>query len=122
MRNLYIDPATGDITTTVQGNLRLTTTLSEYVSQKIENNLKTFKEEWFLNPDLGLPYFNRILIKNADLDDINTLFSAEISKITEVEEIISFETDYDNVKRKYFITYQVRITGETDPLEGEVTI
>ena len=40
MKNLYIDPDTNDITLS-NYNLRVTTTITEFLSQKIENVLKT---------------------------------------------------------------------------------
>lgn len=122
MKNLYLDPATKDLTIGTDGNYRFTENLSEYVSQKIENNLQTYQNEWFLNPTLGLPYFDRILIKNADLDDVNTLLQAEILKIAEVERILEFDVEFDSVNRIYTVTFSVKITGETEPLEGEVTL
>ena len=82
-RSLYIDPVTKDITTE-NFNLRFTKTLTEYTSQKIESKLKTFLGEWFLDRDLGLPYFQRIFKKKADLDYIDSIFRAEINSLPEV--------------------------------------
>lgn len=123
-RSLYIDPATRDIATE-NFNLRFTKTLTEYTSQKIESKLKTFLDEWFLDRDIGLPYFQRIFKKKADLDDIDSIFRTEINSLDEVVEILEFTTDYNNALRKYSVTFKAKIqdpeTGETGET-GLITI
>ena len=122
--NMYLDPVTGDVTTK-NFNLRLTETLTEYVSQKIENKLKTFLNEWYLDRDIGLPYYQRIFTKQADIDDVNSIFRSEINSLDEVVEIIEFEVDYNNTLRKYSIAFNAKIedpeTGETGET-GLITI
>jgi hypothetical protein len=86
MRNLYLAQDTHDLVVTDAHNLRFTTTLTEYVSQKIENALS---------------------IKNADLDDVNNIFLVVITGIPEVVEVLEFETDYDNSIRKYTVNFKV---------------
>ena len=56
MKNLYIDPDTNDIALSAY-NLRVTKNTTEFLSQKIENVLKTIAGEVFANEFLGLPYF-----------------------------------------------------------------
>lgn len=123
-KSLYLDPITQDITTK-NFNLRFTATLTEYVSQKIENKVKTFLNEWFLDRDIGLPYYQRIFKKKADLDDIDSIFRAEINSLDEVVEILEFEATYNNALRKYNITFNAKIedpdTGETGET-GLITI
>lgn len=116
-----MDPATYDIVKDDNFQLRFTATLTEYVAQKIENLLSTFQNEWFLDRSLGLPYYDRILIKNADLDDVDNLFQSTITGVTEVEELLEYESDFDTSQRKYTVTFKALLTnGET--AEGSVTI
>jgi hypothetical protein len=68
----------------------MTINIVEYVAQKIENTLKTFKNEWFLNPDIGIPFYDRVLIKQADLNDVNSIFQKAVLDIPEVSELLKF--------------------------------
>lgn len=118
-KNLYLDPDTNDITT-VNFNLRLTKNLTEFVSQKLENRLKTFQGEWFVDRTIGLPYYQRILKKKADVDDINSLYRAEINSVEEVVEIIEFTPDYNEALRKYSLTFKAKIKDpDTDEIQEE---
>jgi len=122
MKNLFLDSLNYDLTLTTDFNLRFTSNLTEFVSQKIENVLSTFQGEWFLDVDLGIPYFDRILIKKADLDDVNNIFLIAITSISEVQEVIEFNTTFDGATRKYTVTFKVRAEDVDAPIEGEVTI
>ncbi len=125
MKNLYLDASTYDLVVGTDFNLRFTENLTEYVSQKIENVLSTFKNEWFLDRDIGIPYYDRVLIKNADLNDINNIFLIAITGIAEVQEVIEFSTDYDGSERKYTVSFKVLAVdpaaGE-EIVEGEVSV
>lgn len=123
MVNLFLAPETYDLSLTSAKNLRLTADMGEFLSQKIETVLKTFSGEWFLNPDLGIPYFDKILIKQADLDDINSIFKSAVQNIEEVDEVLSFETDFNAGTRTYEVTFKVRaVSGETSQGTSEVTV
>lgn len=118
MKNYFLDPNTNDVVLTDAKNLRFTTTLTEYTAQKIKNVLSLFSGEWFLNTGLGIPWFDRILIKNADLNDVNNLFQSEILNIAEVKEIVEFNTNFNNTIREYSVDFKViaedLITGEVE--------
>lgn len=117
--NLYLDPTTKDIQVDSNFNLQLTDTAGEHLSQKIENQLATFKGEWFLNPELGIPYYQSILKKQANIDEVNNIFLAALLSIDEVEEVLSFTVDYDNSTRDYSLDFTVKtVSGET--IEGSV--
>ena len=120
MKNLYLDPATYDLINDAY-NLRLTETYVEYVSQKIENVLKTYKNEWFLDPDLGIPYFDRILIKQADVDDVNGIFLIAITEIDEIVEVISLNTNFDSQLRLYTVAFEAKM-AEEEIIQGEVIV
>jgi len=122
-KNLYLDVNTKDLTIGDNDNLRFTENNVEFVAQKIENRLLFFLGEWYLNPDLGIPYLDNvdrrdksknIFVKNPDLNMVNSIFINEVFDIDEIEEIEKFETEFDTSLRKYTITWSVKITtGET---------
>jgi len=119
MKSLYLDPITKDLAITSTGNLRFTQTDTEYVAQKIETKLSFFIGEWWLNVDLGIPYYEQILVKNPDLNIVNGLFIRELNSIPEIVEIVSFNASFDTSARKYSANFEVRIeSGEI--IEGSV--
>jgi len=120
-KNLYLDETTKDLTLTADKNLRLTSTLTEFVSQKIENLLSYFYGEWFLNFEGGIPYFEKIFTKNPDLNLINTILLRQIKLIDEIIEIIKFETVYDSALRTFSVEFNVKANdGKT--VEGTYSI
>jgi hypothetical protein len=123
MKNLYLNTLEYDLTVE-DFNLKLTSTLTEYVGQKIENTLSTFNGEWFLNFELGIPYYSRILIKNADLSDVNNILLTAIAGINEVQEILEFDTTFDGTERKYTVEFKVVASDgiEEETIEGTVPV
>ena len=122
MRTLLLDVDTNDLVVGTDRNLAFTTGLVDFYAQKITNVLQTFAGEWFLDETIGLPYFETIMKKGADLDDVNAIFQAEILDIDGVEEILKFETNYDESLRKYELEFAVRVVDTEDVVSGEVTI
>jgi hypothetical protein len=119
--DIYLDSTNKDIE--VQNlDLRLTTTQTEFIAQKIETVLLTFLREWWLNRTLGLPWFESILIKNPNIDLVNSLIQNEVLEIEEVIEIVDYENTYENDIRKMTISMAVKgSTGEIIEV-SEVTL
>lgn len=120
-KNLYLDTATYDLTLT-NFQLRLTTTLTEYMAQKIENVLSTFAGEWFLDEDIGLPYFDRILVKGPNLGDVRNIFLVAITDIPEVEEVIEFDTTFTASTRSYTVSFKVKVKDLDTPVESTISV
>lgn len=85
------------------------------VAQAIECRLKTFLGEWFLDEELGIPFFTEVFIKTDDKSKIDLIFQKEILKIKNVERIEQFESEIDGETREYKITtLDVKVSsGET---------
>jgi hypothetical protein len=120
-KNLYLDETTKDLTLTINKNLKLTSTLTEFVSQKIENLLSYFYEEWFLNYEGGIPYFEKIFTKNPDLNLVNTILLRQIKTIDEIIEIIKFETTFDTSTRTFLGEYEVK-ASDGEIVEGTFSL
>ena len=119
-RNFYIDPETKDLVID-NFNLKLTSTLGEHLAQKIENQLKTFRGEWFLNQSIGIPYYQDILKKQVNIDTVTSIFRNAILNVEGVDRIIDLSVLLDTAEREYNLTFKVKAdTGEET--EGEVTI
>jgi hypothetical protein len=120
-RNLYLDSTTGDLALS-NFQLRLTSTLTEYMAQKIENVLMTFAGEWFLDYTIGIPYFDRVLIKTANINSVRNIFLIAITDIPEVEKVLEFVVDYVSTTREYSISFKIKARNLTDPVENTILI
>ena len=120
MKSLYIDPITKDLVLNNKNNLRFTTTTAEYTAQKVENKMLFFKGEWWLNVNLGIPYYTDILKKNPNLNLVQSILKSEILSMKGVLELLTFELDIDNSERVLYVNYRIRT--ETDIVEGRVIL
>lgn len=84
------------------------TTPEQYVTQKIKLILQGFQGEWFLDANMGIPYYTEILGKNKSLSNIEAIFIREITAIPEVLEILDFTMDLDTTERNLSISVEVR--------------
>jgi hypothetical protein len=85
---------------------------SIYVANKIRIALRTFHNEWFLNINAGLPYYEDILIKNPNLDFVSDLYQSEILSISEVDSLDEFTLSL-NATRQLDIFFIAILTDGT---------
>lgn len=71
-------------------DLKLTTE-QEIVSQRLKQALLIFKGEWFLNVEIGIPYYESILGEKNSLQTIKAIFIETIEKVKGVKELMKFE-------------------------------
>jgi len=125
--NFYLDQTTKDLVLDENNNIRMTVNNSEFVSQKIENEILFIRGEYFLDRTRGIPYWNiedndrddptkNILTKNPDLSYINNIFFLTISGVEGVKEIIKLDLDFDSTTRTLTLTYEIKIT------DGEIIL
>lgn len=104
MRDLKLEQE-GDLMIS-EFDLKLTTN-SEIVEQRIRQALLTFRGEWFLNTELGLPYYENILAEKNSLQAIKAIFVDAIGKVEGVKELTKFEIKYDNDSRALAINFNL---------------
>lgn len=80
---------------------------TEIVKQRLKQALLTFKGEWFLNVDLGIPYYESILGEKNSLQAIRSIFISSIGKVEGVREITEFELKYNDDTRLVSIIFSV---------------
>lgn len=74
----------------------------EEILQRIKMRLRFFKDEWFLNFEHGLPYFQDILgTKNLDFNIVESILREQILSVQGVKEIVESSIDYDTNKRQF---------------------
>lgn len=79
----------------------------EQVAQQIKCRLKFWLGEWFLDISKGVPYLDSILIKNANLQQIRSIFRTQISGIEGVSKVDSLTLSWDRKTRVLTVEYEV---------------
>lgn len=78
------------------------------VRQFVLRRLRMFLGEWFLDETLGVPYHDRIFVKNPDPDLIGSELKKCIIQTPGVVELTSFSYDYDSLARTFAVTFEAR--------------
>lgn len=81
---------------------------SQITAQRIKQRLVVFRGEWFLDNDLGLPYFDEILGKNKSTSRIEAIYINAIQEIEEVAEILALSVTQDTQSRILTVNFRVR--------------
>jgi hypothetical protein len=82
----------------------------EALRQRLRTRLLTFRNEWFLDPNVGIPYYRDVFIKDPELGALNAAFSKEILDTTGVQALNAISFDLDTSTRQLSVTFTV--TGE----------
>lgn len=115
MKDLAIDPGTGDLVRTVDGfGETLTVADDDWTAQKISIKLHWFKGEYYLDKTLGLPYIPADGEPEADQATLDTDIQAAIMSVTTVQEITAFSSTFNSSTREYHATFTAQLkTGST---------
>lgn len=102
--------------------LRMTSTLTEYVAQKLQIKFRFFLGEWYLDTSKGIPYLTKILGKNIDIAFVESIYKSAILSLDEVEELRSFSLEIDAVTRTLTVTFSVKLvdSDSTETITIEV--
>lgn len=80
---------------------------AERVAQQIVIQLRFWYGEWFLDTSDGVPYLERVLVKNPNLNHIRQIFREAIEKVPDVKKVNYVDLDFDEVQRGLMVSYQV---------------
>ncbi|MCY6395077.1 hypothetical protein [Actinobacillus pleuropneumoniae] len=83
-------------------------------AQQIKIALLTFAEEWFLDNTVGLPYFNDILVKNAERSKVENVFRKAILSVENVLSVKAISLFLDRKNRMLSVHF------EADTSEGVI--
>lgn len=87
------------------------------VAQRVKRALLLFKGEYFLDSEIGMPYYNDILGTKNSLDTIQAIFINAIREVRGVADIKEFNIAFDNANRTLTINITIK-----DNLDNEVEI
>jgi hypothetical protein len=93
----------------VDGELPLVTGIEE-LRQLVGQVLRSFLGDWFLDYEIGLPYFQTIFQKATSISDIEGIFLDRISGIPGILDISKFDIEYDPETRLLNIVFTSRTT------------
>lgn len=101
------------------GDMVLDSGASSIVSD-VRARLNTFRGEWFLDQEIGIPYFDDVLVKRPNLPAIRAIFRDAMLETPGIAEIVSMAFDYDGAQRRMTLKFRAATdTGElvTDAVE-----
>ena len=88
--------------------------LLEETAQRLKLKLTTFLGTWFLDPRVGMPYYENVFIKNPRLSVLEAMFTEAIVSDEQVDFLNSLDLDFDNSTRKLSVVFQAVL------LDGQV--
>lgn len=97
----------------VSGDLTLTTTKTEIAGQTVGITLNTFRGEWFLNTNFGIPYLQEIIGVAKKKEIVDRIFLSAIANNIYVDDINSYTSSYDRNERFYSMTATITVGEET---------
>lgn len=113
----------------VDGDLDLTNsqmtfiTGAEAVKQKLLIGLRTFLGEWFLDTRVGLPWYERILVKSPNQADIAVIFKRAILSCDGVASVKNLVVSMDNKTRKLSVSFTaISVTGDVIPVKDAFVV
>lgn len=88
----------------------------DLIRQRLKQRLLTIIGEWFLDGDIGLPWFDELAQKGVSDARVSALVLRAISETEGVQEVVSFDLDLNRRTRRLVINFRV-----ISP-EGEIPI
>jgi len=106
----------GDLNITENGDILLT----ESVRQAIRIRLLWFFSEWRFAPELGVPWFEDILIKNPNMNRIRRIIRNEVMSVDEVRDVRNLNIDLGAQNRRAVIRFEAVTSEEIYREEVEI--
>lgn len=98
------DPFDGDIQVT-DNSLTLTEGV-ERIRQHLQVRFRLFFGEWFLNTELGVPWFRDVLVKNPAFVVVHEVLKGVVLDTPGVLELERFAFEYDNTIRAMSLDFR----------------
>ena len=83
---------------------------AERIAQQIKISLQFWLGEWFLNDTLGVPYLERICVKNPNVQHIRQIFRNTIQNVNGVTAVNALDLSVDAAQRVLTVTYTATTT------------
>ncbi|MEW5804667.1 MAG: hypothetical protein AB1847_21465 [bacterium] len=103
MSDLALD-TDGDLL--ISGSDLVLTTGVDAIRQHLSQRLKTFYGEWFLNAEIGIPYFQQVLRKNPDPAILDSIFKREVINTQGILRLTEFSLDLNAGTRELTLSFK----------------
>ncbi len=97
-----------DLSLTEDGDIILT----QSVPQAVTTRLNWWSKEWRFIPQFGIPYLEKVFVKNPNLNIIRSEFRKAINSVDEVTESEVTVLSFDKKTRKCKFDYKVKSEKE----------
>lgn len=94
----------GDLVLTSDSNPQGT----NFVLQNVCQRLRFFLGNWFMNTGAGVPWFQQILVKNADQGKIDAILRNCILGTPGVAAMTSYSSQADRLQRRFTVRFAIR--------------
>ncbi len=111
MSDLKLDPQTHDLDLS-SGGLELVTG-DDAVVQKLSIRYQFFRGEWFLDQQVGIPYWTDIFIKNPNIANVNSIMRQTALSTPGIDELSEFTSTLDPNTRGLAISFSAPRDDET---------
>ena len=106
MKDLALDKTTHDLIYT--GTDLLMVDELDQVEQSLKERLLFYRQEWFLDTTIGIPFYDEVLVKNPNIPNIENIIKAEIMDTPGALELLSFKSEFDSQSRSYSVSFSLR--------------
>ena len=79
---------------------------AERIAQQVCITLKFWLSEWFLNKNDGVPYLERIMVKNPNMSHIRQILRDKIMSVDGVDSVSALNLFLDKENRALSVTYE----------------
>ena len=111
--SLALDDKNHDLFLDANGQLAFYIDTVNRVRQAIRCRLQTVQGEWYQNPDIGVPFFGEVTVKNPNLVTLKHLFTSVIAGVDGVKTVDSIDLSFSQGTRVLYITFAVTATDGT---------
>jgi hypothetical protein len=92
----------------------------DLIRQRLKQRLLTILGEWFLNDQIGLPWFAEFSQKGVDDDRVRALIMKTIAETEGVGQIVEFDLSLNRRSRGLSVNF--RVTSPAGEIPLEITI
>ena len=82
----------------------------EYTAQRIRTRLQLFLGEWVFDTSQGVPWFEQVFVKPADIITIESIIKNTILETPNVISLLSYTDNLNHATREYSVNFSVDTT------------
>lgn len=96
---------------------------TDAIAQKLRIGLRIFRGEFFADRDVGIPYYEKILVKNPRLGEVQAIFKKAILSCEGVISVENMTTRYFAAERRLDISFYAKMqSGRLVPVRDSFII